>query len=115
MLAAIIGLLAFAAASPGQNEHECISQVTKALEVSGDDPRNIATATIQACTPTDALRMGASSPGSLWSTMSSEERAKVLELKTRLTTDSIILMVERIRACRKTPGCKTEVISFTTY
>lgn len=115
MLTILMTVAAFAQASPGQSHPDCLMSVTRALEVSGEDARNVASAVVSACNPTDPLASGPTPPDSLWAKMSVQLRTETIEFARELSRAEVVLMVVRLRACRRTLNCKVDAIALTPH
>lgn len=105
LLSAVIAA-AFGVMSPGQSHEVCLRTVAASLEVSGEAPRDVASATVSACVA--AERQPA--PGSLMAQMPPERLMEVVRLRRELSRDEVALFVVRVRACRKTQGCDVRTV-----
>ena len=97
----IILTAGFAQTLPGQTRSECLTEIATALEPTGERAGDVASATVTACAATRA----AVQPGSLYSQMTQEQKEHSDRLQDQLEFGTALLIVVRIRACRRTPGC----------
>ncbi len=90
---------ALAVAGDGQSRADCLRIVGRQLERSGDPAQDIAAATIVACERTELK------PGSLFPKMDFAHQQILLDRMRHESREAVVLDIERVRACRKTPGC----------
>lgn len=100
---ALLVLATLGGATPEQSREHCLRSVATELEVSGETPGEVAAATMTACAKTKEP----APPGSLLATMSRADRIEFERRMDKADYDDILLGVVRLRACRKTPGCKS--------
>ena len=98
---------AFAAAMPGQDYDDCLATIGRALEASGEDAGNVASATVSACNSVNPV----TSAPAVGSPMSSDEWIDSIALSRELSRDEVLLMVVRIRACRRSLNCRVDAIA----
>ena len=102
MMAPLMALAgAFAIASPGQSNAECIATLARALEPSGEVAREVAEAAVTGCVSTEPIAPA----NSLFASLPPEKRAEIVNLGRSIARDNAVLYILRIRACRKTLGC----------
>ena len=108
MILAFLALTASVAPTEGSPALDCLRSDATTLERSGDTPSEVARAVIADCIPPGGLR-----PDSPLGPMAPDEQKRVLDIVRQIYSDRIILRIERVRACRKTPGCNISRVPWT--
>lgn len=108
MIAGLIALAgAFATATPGQSNRECVFALARALEPSGEEARLVAEAAVIGCVSTEPT----APPSSLFAAMPPEKQTELITLSRAITRENALLYIVRIRACRKTVGCDLRALA----
>lgn len=103
MIAALIAAAAFAMGSPGEDYQECLASAAREMEVSGEAAADVARATITACIPAE----GYDKPGTVGASLNANDRLEVIRELRQAFENQIITKIVRLRACRKTPTCRS--------
>lgn len=98
--------LALATGSQEQGPPDCVRSYTLAFEVSGEPAGDVADAVAIAC---DITREQVH-PDSPLGRASLETREQISQLGRRLTKDLALVLVIRIRTCRRTAGCDINTV-----
>lgn len=97
----------FGQPTPGQDRQTCLTEMATTLEASGEQASDVAWAAVRACKKAEQ----SAHPGSLYAQMPLEERVRIDKVFDEMSYKDALLVVVRLRACRKTSGCNVSTLN----
>lgn len=94
------------ASQQDQRPADCVSSLARAWEVSGEAAADVAAAVAAACDTT----FDQAPANSVLGRTDFEQRRRLSEDSRRLIHGAALVLVVRLRACRRTPSCALESI-----